>query len=83
MGGGEAETESFSGGEFSNGGVSNAESIVLETSSSFGSTASSASSTNSSSIKAQVEDGLGGTNVLDCMVALPSSDSLTRYTFIL
>lgn len=77
MGGGEAETESFSGGEFSNGGVSNAESIVLETSSSFGSTASSASSTNSSSIKAQVEDGLGGTNVLDCMVTLPSSDSFT------
>ncbi|XP_023890253.1 protein PAL OF QUIRKY isoform X2 [Quercus suber] len=64
-------TESFSAGELSNGTVSNAESIVLETSSSFGSTSSSASSsstTNLSSIKAQVEDS---------KLTLPSSDSFT------
>ncbi|KAM4131538.1 hypothetical protein ACJW30_01G182700 [Castanea mollissima] len=64
-------TESFSAGDLSNGTVSNAESIVLETSSSFGSTTSSASSsstTNLSSIKAQVEDS---------KLTLPSSDSFT------
>lgn len=69
-------TDSFSAGELSNGTVSNAESIVLETSSSFGSTSSSASSsstTNLSSIKAQVEDS---------KLTLPSSDSFTRYTYI-
>ena len=67
-------TGSFSAGELST--VSNAESIVLETSSSFGSTSSSASSsstTNLSSIKAHVEDS---------KLTLPSSDSFTRYTYI-
>ncbi|KAM3760309.1 hypothetical protein ACB098_01G183600 [Castanea mollissima] len=67
-------TESFSAGDLSNGTVSNAESIVLETSSSFGSTTSSASSsstTNLSSIKAQVEDS---------KLTLPSSDSFTSAT---
>lgn len=72
----ESQSESFSGG--------NAESMVLESSSSFGSASSSASSSNFnlSSLKAQAEDAHGGANLPDIKVTLLSSDSFARYTDI-
>ncbi|XP_018816557.1 uncharacterized protein LOC108987935 [Juglans regia] len=74
-GDGDGQSESFSGGELSNGAASNAESMVLESSSSFGSASSSASSSNLSSLKAQAEDAHGGANLQDIKVTLLSSDS--------
>ncbi|KAK9272779.1 hypothetical protein L1049_003156 [Liquidambar formosana] len=65
-----------SGGEVKCGGdlCSLPESIVLETSSSFGSTSSSVSSSNLPPINVHVEDG--GVNLLENMVKLPSPDSI-------
>lgn len=74
---GEAQSESLSGGDLSSGGASSAESIALESGSSFGSTSSSASSSNLTSLKAQVEDANGGGNLQDSKVSLLSSDSFT------
>ncbi|KAG2715036.1 hypothetical protein I3760_03G057900 [Carya illinoinensis] len=74
-GDGDGQSESFSGGELSNSAASNAESMVLESSSSFGSASSSASSSNLSSLKAQAEDAHGGANLQDIKVTLLSSDS--------
>lgn len=79
-GDGDGQSESFSGGELSNSAASNAESMVLESSSSFGSASSSASSSNLSSLKAQAEDAHGGANLQDIKVTLLSSDSFARYT---
>lgn len=78
---GEAQSESLSGGDLSSGGASSAESIALESGSPFGSTSSSASSSNLTSLKAEVEDANGGGNLQDNKVSLLSSDSFTRYTF--
>ena len=60
---------------FGNGIGSVAESVVLETSSSFGSTSSSASLTNLAPIKSNVEEG-------DDKVKVTSSDSLARYSLL-
>jgi hypothetical protein len=81
---GEAQSESLSGGESSSGTASNAESVVLGPGSSFGSTSSSASSSNLSSLKAQADDGhgIGGACLQDIKVAFPSSDSFARYTYV-
>lgn len=79
---GEAQSESLIGGNFSDSASSNAESMVLGTGSSFGSTSSSASSSNLSSLKAQADDGHGGPYLQDIKVTLPSSESFSRYTYV-
>ncbi|PON77503.1 PB1 domain containing protein [Parasponia andersonii] len=71
----EGEAQNECGGDFSGNGIgSTAESMVLETSSSFGSTSSSASLTNLAAIKSNVEDGGSGMN--DNNVKLTSPESL-------
>ena len=60
------------------GSTSMAESMVLETSSSFGSTSSSASLTNLALIKSSVEEGTSG--VQDSKAKFTSSDPIARYS---
>ncbi|KAF5737731.1 hypothetical protein HS088_TW13G00620 [Tripterygium wilfordii] len=69
--GGEAQGEGNGGG----GGICGAESLVLETSSSFGSTSSSVSSSNLPPITGQSEESV--TNLQDNKVKLTSSDFVT------
>lgn len=60
------------------GSPSMAESMVLETSSSFGSTSSSASLTNLAPIKSSAEEGTSG--VQDSKAKFTSSDAIARYS---
>lgn len=62
------------------GALSGAESIVLETNSSFGSTSSSFSLTNSPSGKPQDENN--GTNFQENRARLPSVDLASRYLLL-
>lgn len=73
---GEAQSEDLIGNGI--GSSSMAESMVLETSSSFGSTSSSTSLTNLAPVKSSVEEGTTG--VQDCKVKFISSDAITRYS---
>lgn len=70
---GEAQSEDLIGNGI--GSSSMAESMVLETSSSFGSTSSSTSLTNLAPVKSNVEEGTTG--VQDCKVKFISSDAIT------